>query len=125
MIDPKKQIRPTISSIQPKENISIEEKFQNEVLRPIIKMQHELIIASFEHHLILNKIRISEQSDSQKKDLIQKIFKQNNRLKTDLIALIIGLFTLEEYLGYLSLTSQINKRIYSIIHMRIISIYVE
>lgn len=67
MIDPKKQIRPTISSIQPKENISIEEKFQNEVLRPIIKMQHELIIASFEHHLILNKIRISEQSDSQKR----------------------------------------------------------
>ena len=125
MIENKKQIRPDISSIQFKENISQEEKFQNEVLRPIIKMQHELIVSCFEHFLNQNKIEFDALSDTQIKDFIQKTFTSNNGLKKDLNGLIIGLFTLEEYLEYLNHISQINKRINSIIQTRIGSVYLK
>jgi hypothetical protein len=125
MIENKKQIRPDISSIQFKENISQEEKFQNEVLRPIIKMQHELIVSCFEHFLNQNKIEFDALRDTQIKDFIQKTFTSNNGLKKDLNGLIIGLFTLEEYLEYLNHISQINKRINSIIQTRIGSVYLK
>lgn len=125
MTDQKKQIRPIITSIQLKQHFSIEEKFQNEVLRPIIKLQHELIMSYFEHFLTLQKINFNEQSNVQKEDFINKTFTRNNRLKTDLRALIIGLFTLEEYVEYLNLTSQINKRINSIIQTRVSSFYLK
>lgn len=123
MIDPKIQIRPVLANIRLKENISKEEKFQNDVLRPIIKLQHELLLSYFEHYLSLNKIKFHELSEVQKEDFVQKTFKRNNPLKTDLRGLIIGLFTLEEYVEYLSLTSEINRRINSIVQKRISSTY--
>ena len=60
MTDLKKQLRPAIPSIAKKDNISTEEKFQNEVLRPIIKLQNNLISSYFEHNLERKKNRLSE-----------------------------------------------------------------
>ena len=58
MENPKKQLRPEILSIIKTENFSALEKFQNEILRPIIKLQHDLILTRFEHYLKQNKINI-------------------------------------------------------------------
>ena len=44
MNDPKKSIRPEIKTIASTEGMSEEEKFQNETLRPIIKLQHDLLL---------------------------------------------------------------------------------
>lgn len=124
MTDLKKQIRPEIPSITKTENFNTEEKFQNEVLRPIIKLQHELIVCYFEHHLEQNKIKMNELSTIQKKELTRKLFKGDTRLKTELRGFIIGLFTVEEYKEYLSLPSQLNKRINNMIQQRVDSCYV-
>jgi hypothetical protein len=123
MSEPKKQLRPLISSIKKTEYASLEEKFQNEVLRPILKLQHEFIISCFEHFLILNKVRFNELSSIQKADVIQKLFKTDLRLKMELRSLIIGLFTYEEYKAYLIHSSRLNKRIYSMIQKRVESVY--
>ena len=123
MSEPKKQLRPLITSIKKKEYASLEEKFQNEVLRPILKLQHEFIISCFEHFLILNKVQFNELSSIQKADVIQKLFKTDLRLKMELRSLIIGLFTYEEYKAYLIHSSRLNKRIYSMIQKRVESVY--
>jgi hypothetical protein len=123
MSEPKKQLRPLITSIKKTEYASLEEKFQNEVLRPILKLQHEFIISCFEHFLILNKVRFNELSSIQKADVIQKLFKTDLRLKMELRSLIIGLFTYEEYKAYLIHSSRLNKRIYSMIQKRVESVY--
>jgi hypothetical protein len=125
MSEPKKQLRPLISSIKKTEYASLEEKFQNEVLRPILKLQHEFIISCFEHFLILNKVRFNELSSIQKADVIQKLFKTDLRLKMELRSLIIGLFTYEEYKAYLIHSSRLNKRIYSMIQKRVESVLLE
>lgn len=123
MTDLKKQIRPEISSIIKSENFNTEEKFQNEVLRPIIKLQHDLILSYFEHYLERNKVKMNELGFAQKIELTKKTFKTDTRLKTELRGLIIGLFTVEEYKEYLGLSSQLNKRINNMIHQRIDSCY--
>tara|TARA_B110000908_G_C10182778_1_gene416525 strand:+ start:448 stop:825 length:378 start_codon:yes stop_codon:yes gene_type:complete len=121
----KKQIRPEISSILKTKIFSAEEKFQNETLRPIIKLQHELILSYFKHYVERNKINISSLSFSQKTDLTKNLFNTDTRLKTELRGLIIGLFTLEEYKDYVSLSSHLNKRINTMIQQRIDSSYVK
>ena len=115
----KKQLRPEILSIIKTENFSPLEKFQNETLRPIIKLQHELILTCFEHYLKQNKINIIELNKTQKTDLMNKLFKSDTRLKNDFRGLIIGLFTLEEYKEYLTISSQLNKRINNMIRQKI------
>ena len=124
MLDIKKQIRPMIFSINDTGTTSIEEKFQNTVLRPIIKLQHELILCYFEQFLKRKKSKLKELSDLQKTEVIQNMFSRDIQLKTDLRGLIIGLFTLEEYQQYLNLSSQLNKRINAIIQQRVKSCYI-
>jgi hypothetical protein len=123
MSELKKQLRPLISSIKKTEYASFEEKFQNEVLRPILKLQHEFIISCFEHFLLLNKVQFNELNSIQKAEAINKLFKTDLRLKTELRGLIIGLFTHEEYKTYLVHSSQLNKRIYSMVQKRVESVY--
>lgn len=123
MKDIKLQIRPQIESIVLTENFNAEEKFQNEVLRPIIKLQRELILRCFEHYLAQHKINLDALSSIQKTELIHNLFKKSARLKTELRGLIIGLFTLEEYIEYLEIPSLLNRRMNNILLQRILSCY--
>ena len=114
------KIRPKVKTLPTSTNSN--ETFQNEVLRPIIKLQHELILTCFEHHINQKKITIESTAN---KILIQNklraIIKKDNQLKADLKNLIIGLFTIEEYKEYLLSKSEINKRTLQIIEERIVS----
>ncbi len=115
MIAPKKQIRPTIHSIVMSDNISDMERFQNEVLRPIIKLQHELIICCFQHYLKKRKIFLEELDFAKKTNLIHKLLKTDTQLKKELRGFIIGLFTIEEYQEYIKMYSELNKRVNNMI----------
>ena len=99
-----------------------EEKFQNETLRPIIKMQHDLLLAFFKNYLIKKKIDLSTESTLKKNEVISKIFKGDNLFKTELRGLIIGHFTVAEYSIYRGMAPEINKRILSIVKERLISL---
>ena len=115
MIENKISIRPNINNIGSLENKKPEEKFQNETLRPIIKLQHDLLVAHFDYYLAKKKIPFLEFNDSKKKDTIINILKNDILFKTELRSFIIGHFTLDEYQIYLPMNNNINKRIMSMI----------
>ena len=46
-----RRIRPEIKKIQEFENMSFEERFQNETLRPILKLQNPLFLAVFHNYI--------------------------------------------------------------------------
>ena len=123
MIDQKKQIRPAIPSIVIQENFSDEEKFQNNILRPIIKLQHDLILRYFEHYLKQNKVNRIELNSTQMKNVIHRFFKTDNRFKIEMRGLIIGLLTIDEFEEYLKLSPGLNKRINNMIEQRVESCY--
>ena len=121
MIDSKVSIRPriNIAAIQDK---SIEEKFQNETLRPILKMQHALIMSFFENYLTLKKINLLPLNEEKKIELIYAIFKNDTLLKAELRGLIIGQFTVDEFLVYQNSKAELNKRMLTMMKERIISV---
>jgi len=95
------------------------EKFQNEVIRPIIKMQHNLLIASFKNYLQKRKIDFVSLSDQKKRNKVSSIFKTDNTHKDRVLGFIIGHFSLNEFAFYTAHTSEINRRIVQIISQRI------
>lgn len=95
------------------------EKFQNEVIRVIIKMQHSLLIASFKSYIDKRKIDFLVLTDQKKRSKISSVFKTDNNYKNINLGLIIGHFSMDEYQFYNDNSSEINRRILQIITQRL------
>jgi len=89
---------------------SSEEEFQNEVLRPILKLQNDLFIASFVNHIAKNKIDFNSISVDKKMAIIENAIQKDIKYRNALKGMIIGLFTAEEYAQYIKNSSGLNKR---------------
>lgn len=89
---------------------SIDELFQNEVLRPILKLQNDLFIASFVNHIIKNKIDFSAITIEKKMEKIENAIQKDIKFRNALKGMIIGLFTANEYAQYIKNSSSLNKR---------------
>lgn len=123
MTDAKQSIRPVIKNIGIGENKSAEENFQNTVLRPIIKLQHELLIAFFSNYIQKRKVDIKGLNTQEKSQLISSVFKSDTKFKTEVRGLIIGHFTVNEYASYEIMTNDLNKRILTMIKERLLSVF--
>ena len=110
--------RPVISNLVA-ENISDSEKFQNEVLRPIIKMQNDLLLVFLIEYIKKRKINFADFSEEKKKLKIKSILEKDNNFKNQTLGIVIGDFSVEEYLLYAKKTSEYNKRIIQIITQRL------
>ena len=89
---------------------SKEELFQNEVLRPILKLQNDLFVASFINHLTKNKIDFNTHSIEKKLIIIENAIQKDIKFRNALKGTIIGLFTTDEYAIYIKNSSSLNKR---------------
>lgn len=89
---------------------STDELFQNEVLRPILKLQNDLFIASFINHLDKNKIDFNKFSVEKKMAAIENAIQKDIKFRNALKGMIIGLFTIDEYKIYIKNSSSLNKR---------------
>jgi hypothetical protein len=95
------------------------EVFQSTTLRPILKLQNQLLIALFRSHLNENKINFGLLTNEKKEELIHTIMKKDKTIKNILIGTIIGFFIEEELLFYFSEKRAINKRIVELLIKRI------
>lgn len=122
MPENKTSIRPELPHLTSTENKTSEEIFQNLTLRPIIKMQHDLLIAFFHNHLLKKKTQYKELNTPKKNEILHTLFKNDTQFKTELRGLIIGHFTVEEYTEYYPMASALNKRIINIVKERLQSL---
>ena len=112
------QIRPKIASIV-NDEMKPDEIFQNNTIRPVVKLQHEIIFMRL--NKTLSKSDFTNLSELQRKMFIQTTLFKNIALRNEIIGMISGCFTNDEYDFYLINYSSINKRIIKIIIERIIS----
>ena len=112
-----KKERPIINDLV-KEHITEIESFQNSTIRPIIKMQHSLLVASFKNYIKKRKVDLQSCSDLEINNKIKSIFNKDISYRNISLGLIIGHFSPSEYGYYTHHSSEINKRIIKIIHQR-------
>ena len=102
-----------------KDNMSALELFQNQTLRPVIKMQHDLLIASFNMYKAKRKIDFSSLTDQKKRSKTKAVFVKDINYKNLTLGFIIGAFSLEEFAYYSLNASELNKRIIQIVIQRV------
>lgn len=105
------QSRPQIPDTWITENMSSEEKFQNETLRPVIIFQRDLLIETFRNYIHKNKNIFYTYTPEEKLDYIQNCLQKDMKFRNNLKGMIIGQFTLKEYDRYIKNSSALNKRL--------------
>ena len=105
-----KRIRPEIGSTQSFGQMGLEEKFQNNTLRPILKLQNPLIIAVFHNYIVKHKGVFYDLSIEKRLAYIENALYKDQKFRNALKGMIIGHFTVDEYKDYTAYSSSLNKR---------------
>jgi len=116
-----KNIRPEILSAKIHENMSADERFQNLVLRPIIKLQNDLFIEVFKNYIAKHKMVFYDYTLEKRLLFIENAVTKDIKFRNALKGMVIGLFTVEEYMGYIQNSSALNKRMMLLVKERLIS----
>lgn len=113
------ELRPEIPSARITENMSADERFQNETLRPIAKLQDELLVAVFRNYAKKHKNAFYELKTERKLEYIANAIQKDIKFRNSLKGMIIGHFSLEEYERYIQNSSALNKRMMNIVKERL------
>ena len=95
------------------------ELFQNEVLRPILKMQHDITLKIFHNHIDKSSIKWNQLNQIKKVKCIDDQLSKNGQIKHLIIGLIVGQFNDLEIDQYLRNAKEHNKRIIQMSKQRI------
>jgi hypothetical protein len=98
---------------------SSDELFQNEVLRPILKLQNDLFIASFLNYISKYKRDFYTKTVENKLAVIENAIQKDIKFRNALKGMIIGLFTTDEYELYIQNSSNLNKRMMNLLIERL------
>lgn len=113
MAESKLSIRPEILTMTKIEERTIE-SFQNETLRQVIKLQHDVLIIFFKSSIAKNKGHFNDLKDTKKKEFITNEIRKNIPFRNQIIGMIIGLFTSDEMTSYFKWKNDIDRRITNI-----------
>ena len=101
------------------ENSSTEEVFQNKTLRPILKLQNDLIIEVFRNYAIKQKNVLFSLSPEKKINYVENAIQRDIKFRNLLKGIVIGMFTISEYKEYIQNSSNLNKRMMGLLIERI------
>ena len=105
------RIRPKLKKTKQFLSMGTEECFQNETLRPILKLQNPLIISVFQNYIEKRKGVFYDLSVPKKLAYIEMTLIKDQKFRNSVKGMILGQFTVKEYQTYASNSSALNKRI--------------
>ena len=111
--------RPTIESMTINDTMSSEERFQNETLRPVIKLQNDLFIEVFRNYIAKHKNVFYQLTIEKRLNYIENAIHKDIKFRNSLKGMVIEQFTVNEYLTYIKNSSALNKRMMNIVKQRL------
>ena len=116
----KKSLRPSIQSIDESRPVSSQEVFQNQVLRPILKLQHEIIIFTVAHAIHQQANTYESLNELEQEKFISRLLSKNISLLNQLKGIVLGMMTIDELTSYKDDERNLSKRIISMLKKRIL-----
>jgi len=108
-------LRPEIPSAKVTSEMTADECFQNRTLRPVVKLQGDLLLAAFRNYAVKHKNVFYDLSIEKRMDYIENAIHKDMKFRNSLKGIIIGQFTLEEFGAYIQNSSALNKRMMDIV----------
>lgn len=112
-------IRPEIKQAQLYDDMGLDERFQNQTLRPVIKLQNFLLVEVFKNYAHKHKDTFYELSLEKRLEYIERAIQKDIKFRNSLKGMIIGQFTVEEYQIYTMNSSALNKRMMNMVIERL------
>ena len=113
------RIRPQIKKTQQFATTSADERFQNETIRPILKLQNPLLLAIFHNYIEKRKGVFYDLGVEKKLAYIENSLIKDQKFRNSLKGVIIGQFTVDEYQQYSLNSSSLNKRMMNMVIERL------
>lgn len=101
------------------QNSSEEERFQNQTLRPILKLQNDLFVASFRNYIRKHKNEFHLLNVEKKLIYIENALQKDIKYRNALKGMIMAWFTQEEFERYIQNSSNLNKRMMNLLIERL------
>lgn len=114
-----KSLRPLIPTISEENITSDSEHFQNSTLRPILKLQHDLLIQIFQQYTIHRKNVFQKLSSEKRLEYIEKSIRKDLTFRNFAIGTVVGHFTEKEYQIYVQNKTELRKRLINMLIERI------
>ena len=94
---------------------SADELFQNQTIRPILKLQNDLFLAVFINYVNKNKADFYSYTVEKKIQTIENSIQKDIKFRNSLKGIVMALFTIEEYEMYIQNSSSLNKRMMNLL----------
>lgn len=98
---------------------SADEFFQNQTLRPILKLQNDLFIDVIKNYINKSKTDFYNFTVEKKMQFIEHSIQRDIKFRNSLKGMVIALFTIDEYSRYIQNSSDLNKRMMSMLIERL------
>lgn len=95
------------------------EAFQNDTLRPIIKMQHDVLISAWHRYVVEQKRKFYKLNRPEQEAYIRHAYQTNRAFRAFNLGLLCGVLTKVEWEIFRSKEKELSKRILSLIAQRI------
>lgn len=110
------QLRPQIETIKFDVETSVIESFQNKTLRPILKLQHNVLAEVFE---LLTEQSQSKMSSSEKRSWIKNTLSHDSIIRNILIGTVLGMMTREELTFFFDHQKECRQRLVNMVVERL------
>ncbi|MBK7789119.1 MAG: hypothetical protein IPJ54_11175 [Saprospiraceae bacterium] len=115
------QLRPNIETIAESAESSVLEFFQNKTIRPILKLQNQVLIEAFKG---LNRQKVatySRMSDIQKRLRIRNILSKDAIARNVILGIVLGMMTSDELGFFFDHEKECRQRIMDMVAERLAS----
>ena len=99
--------------------VSPAEQFQNQAIRPILKLLDGPIQALWQHHWPKRKTPFDRFTRQEKMAHIERAVREDTRLRLTLIGMVLGHFTPDEWVLFTADEAEITRRIGSLLTERL------
>ena len=114
------KVRPKLPDALIEGELKEEELFQNMVLRPVIKMQHDVLILRVKNYFTSKRVMFNVMDKKKRALAIEQAFLGDNAFKKEIQGMILGQLDTSEYQLYLNYERTMNKRIIQMVRNRML-----
>lgn len=95
------------------------EQFQNTTLRPVLKLQNELLLAIFHDYLTKRKSTFAQMAPTDQLAYIDHSVRQDQKFRNLLVGVVLGHFTADEWAAFRQDEAELTRRLVTMLIQRL------